>query len=83
MLAIKYVGKSKKSQQKSNFQWYWPGTSCVLTELTWQVLIEEYLTLLLFIHWLIDIWTYMIQLKSIEDDYIRILKLSVLQAMPS
>ena len=53
-------GRAKRVSKKVTSSGTKPGTYCVLTELTWQVLIEEYLTSLLFIHWLIDIWTYMI-----------------------
>ena len=47
-----------------------------LTEITWQVLIEGYLISLLFVHQLTS--GFMIELKSIELDCIKIYKVSVL-----
>ena len=57
-------------------------SDALMTELTWQVLIDRYLTSLLLVHQL-NFGLWMIYLKSIEHNYIRILKVSVLQAMPS
>ena len=53
------------------------------SEVSWQVLIEGSLTPLLFVHHLTFELrrTERIQLKSIEHDYIRIIKISVFQAM--
>ena len=84
MLALKaYIGDSKIFQHTGYLQ---SGTSgfksdALLCKLTWQVLVEECLTQLFFVQKL-HFWTYMAQIKSIEDDQVRILIISVLQIIP-
>ena len=71
--------RAKKLQQKGLvallLKWH-----AFPTELPWQVLIDGYLTPLLFMYQL-TFGLKRIQLKLIEHDYIRIFKVSVFQAM--
>ena len=88
---VRIILEQKNFSKKSYLyrDWTWdPRTLVALvlkwhafpTELPWQVLIDGYLTPLLFVYQL-TFGLKRIQLKLIEHDYIRIFKVSVFQSM--